>query len=529
MDLIWNEYEVPFGSLLLPTKGISVSDVLSILGDDLSNFLTFLDNHFLVETFLCGYSITLADISLCCALSASTHVVDEVCSSFPHLARWLRTLVSHPSFSPFLPSLPQPQQHAQKEEEEEEEEEKGDVMYVPQTDSSVPPTKFSPKWNRGRDRVKDVLGLGESWVGRKVLLKGWARTIRQAKKGALLFIELNDGSSPDSLQVVAVRGECEGVEEVEGCGGTGASIQVMGEVVRSQGKGQDIEIFGKKLVVIGAVYAGEEEGTIGNARYPLAKGKHSMEFLRTNAHLRPRSRVYSATVRIRNALAYATHKFYQERGFLYIHTPLLTCSDCEGAGEQFTVTTMLPESGEPGIIPTTQTGEIDYSKDFFGRQTSLTVSGQLNVETHCVALGDCYTFGPTFRAENSHTSRHLAEFWMIEPEIAFATLEDNINLAEDYLKFCVQYALDNHLDDIQYFASIPMGEEGLEDRLRNVLDSEFVRLSYTDAIEILIDHVTRGEVTFDEEVFWGIDMASEHERYLTEIVYKMVRVYLFKF
>lgn len=253
----------------------------------------------------------------------------------------------------------------------------------------------------------------------------------------------------------------------------------------------------------------------------MAKKQHSLEFLREKAHLRIRSKVFSSAMRMRSAMAFATHKFFHDRGFVYTHTPLITASDCEGAGEMFVVTTLLGEHATARDIPVTAKGEIDYSKDFFGRRSCLTVSGQLNVETHACALSDVYTFGPTFRAENSHTSRHLAEFWMIEPEICFADLADDMTLAEDYIKFCAAFALENCADDLQYFEEeYPAGEKGLRARLQNVVAHEFAQITYTEAVALLQRHIAENRVGFERYPNWGDDLGSEHERYITEKVYQ---------
>ena len=301
-----------------------------------------------------------------------------------------------------------------------------------------------PRFNRGRTVIKDVLvGAAGAEVGSTVVVKGWARTVRAANKGALLFVVLNDGSCAGDIQCVVDKG-VEGFDEAQPAksGGTGAAYAVTGVVAASMGKGQALEIKATKVELVGAVFAGEDSGadgkpSVGGYSYPLSKKGHSFEYMREKAHLRPRTKAYACTQRLRNAMAFATHTFFHDRGFQYVHTPLITASDCEGAGEMFHVTTLLPKDPK-GDLPRTKSGEVDYSQDFFGKQAGMTVSGQLNVETHACALSDVYTFGPTFRAENSHTSRHLAEFWMIEPEIAFAGLAEDMDLAEDYLKHCVR-------------------------------------------------------------------------------------------
>lgn len=376
------------------------------------------------------------------------------------------------------------------------------------------------KWDRGRIRVKELLKKGASAIGSEVTLKGWVRTIREAEKGAMLFAELTDGSTVKGIQLVITVATTTGANAVAACGGAGASLSIKGCVVAARGKGQTIEVNVLEASVLGAVYGGEN-GSIGGKNYPLSKKQHTMEFLREKAHLRPRSKVFSAAMRIRHAMAFATHKFFNDRGFVYVHTPLITAADCEGAGEQFVVSTMLGENAKPSDLPVNEKGFIDYNKDFFGRRCCLTVSGQLNVETHACALSDVYTFGPTFRAENSHTSRHLAEFWMIEPEICFADLADDVALAEDYVKFCANYAIQHCSDDLHYFEhDLPNGEKGLKNRLLNVINSDFVQITYTEAVDLLQKHLKEKKVKFKVYPRWGDDLGSEHERYLTEKVFQ---------
>ena len=281
---------------------------------------------------------------------------------------------------------------------------------------------------------------------------------------------------------------------------TGACIAVKGDLVESMGKGQSVEIQAKEIEVY---------GTADVETYPLQKKGHSMEFLREIAHLRPRTNTFGCVLRIRHAMAFAIHKYFNDRGFCYLHTPLITASDCEGAGAMFQVTTM-----DLNNIPKTETGEVDFSNDFFGRQTALTVSGQLEGELGAMALGQIYTFGPTFRAENSNTPRHLAEFWMVEPEMAFFEIEDNMDLAEDFIKYCVKYALDNCMDDLKFLND--MFDKELISRLESVISTEFVRLSYTEGVDILLKS---GE-KFEFPVSWGVDLQSEHERYLVEKHFK---------
>ena len=332
--------------------------------------------------------------------------------------------------------------------------------------------------------------------GVEVLAKGWVRTKRGNKNVA--FIALNDGSTVNNIQVVcdAALFPEEQLKNIT----TGACIAVKGDLVESMGKGQSVEIQAKEIEVY---------GTADVETYPLQKKGHSMEFLREIAHLRPRTNTFGCVLRIRHAMAFAIHKYFNDRGFCYLHTPLITASDCEGAGAMFQVTTM-----DLNNIPKTETGEVDFSNDFFGRQTALTVSGQLEGELGAMALGSIYTFGPTFRAENSNTPRHLAEFWMVEPEMAFFEIEDNMDLAEDFIKYCVKYALDNCMDDLKFLND--MFDKELISRLESVISTEFVRLSYTDGIDILLKS---GE-KFEFPVAWGVDLQSEHERYLVEKHFK---------
>ena len=344
-----------------------------------------------------------------------------------------------------------------------------------------------------RTKVKDLL---KTEPGKEVLAKGWVRTKRGNKN--ISFIALNDGSTIYNIQIVvdlASFGE-DLMKKIT----TGACIAVYGDLVESQGSGQAVEIQARKI----DLYGEADPNT-----YPLQKKGHSLEFLRSIAHLRPRTNTFGAVLRIRHAMAFAIHQYFNSKGFVYLHTPLITASDCEGAGEMFQVTTL--DLGNP---PRKEDGSIDYSQDFFGKQTSLTVSGQLEGELGAMALGEIYTFGPTFRAENSNTPRHLAEFWMIEPEMAFYEIEDNMELAEDFIKSLVCYALENCMDDLKFLND--MFDNELISRLESVVKTEFVRLTYTEGIKIL---EASGE-KFEFPVSWGVDLQSEHERYLVEKHFK---------
>ncbi|MFC5271117.1 asparagine--tRNA ligase [Adhaeribacter terreus] len=343
-----------------------------------------------------------------------------------------------------------------------------------------------------RTNVKKLLSATDL-VGQEVLVKGWVRTKRGNK--FVSFIAVNDGSTINNIQVVADAEKFpeESLKEVT----TGACVAVTGKLVESQGKGQTVEIQASNVEVL---------GTADVETYPLQKKGHSLEFLREIAHLRPRTNTFGAVLRMRHAMTFAVHKFFNDRGFFNVHTPIITGSDAEGAGQMFRVTTL-----DPINPPKTETGEVDYSQDFFGKNTNLTVSGQLEGEVAAMALGQIYTFGPTFRAENSNTSRHLAEFWMIEPEVAFNELEDNMDLAEDFLQYLVSYALENCKDDLQFLND--MYDNELLNRLNFVVNNKFERVTYTDAVEILKN---AKKAKFEYPVEWGTDLQSEHERYLVE-------------
>ena len=345
-------------------------------------------------------------------------------------------------------------------------------------------------------RLKDIIKTPEVvGIGNPVDVKGWVRSRRG--NNFVQFIALNDGSIVTNLQVVADTAKFD--EELFKQITTGSCIHVTGKLVESQGKGQNVEVQAETIEVY---------GTADPVLYPLQKKGHSMEFMREIAHLRLRTNYFGCVLRLRHAMAFAIHKFFNDRGFFYLHTPLITASDAEGAGEMFNVTTF-----DLNNIPRTEDGQIDYKQDFFGKHTNLTVSGQLEGELGAMALGNIYTFGPTFRAENSNTPRHLAEFWMIEPEMAFYDIKDNMDLAEDFIKHLVSYALEHCMDDIQFLND--RYDPELVERLRSVIGTEFVRLEYTEGIRILEEAVKNGE-QFEYPVAWGIDLQSEHERYLVE-------------
>lgn len=348
-----------------------------------------------------------------------------------------------------------------------------------------------------RSIIKDVLKTPESvGFGNEICVKGWVRTKRG--NNAVAFIALNDGSIVTNLQVVVDLANFS--EDIMKQITTGSCLCVEGTLVASQGKGQTVEVLAKNIEVY---------GTADPESYPLQKKGHSLEFLREIAHLRPRTNFFGCVLRLRHAMSFAIHQYFNNKGFFYFHTPLITSSDAEGAGAMFNVTTF-----DLNNVPKTPENKADYSQDFFGKATHLTVSGQLEGELGAMALGGIYTFGPTFRAENSNTPRHLAEFWMIEPEVAFNDLEDNMNLAEDFIKYLVKYALDNNMDDIQFLND--MFDKELIERLNFVVQNDFVRLDYTDAIDILL----KSGKKFEYKVEWGVDLQSEHERYLVENHFK---------
>ena len=348
-----------------------------------------------------------------------------------------------------------------------------------------------------RTRIIDALKL--ETFGADIFVKGWVRTRRDSKQVA--FIALNDGSTINNIQVVADFEKID--EETLKVVTTGACLYVTGTLVQSQGKGQLVEIQAEKI----GVYGVADPNT-----YPLQKKGHSMEFLREIAHLRPRTNTFGAVFRIRHHMAIAIHQFFHERGFFYFHSPIITASDCEGAGQMFQVTTLNLSN-----LKKNEQGAILYDDDFFGKQASLTVSGQLEGELAAMGLGAIYTFGPTFRAENSNTPRHIAEFWMIEPEMAFYEIKENMDLAEDFIKYCVQWALDNCRDDVQFLNN--MFDKELISRLEGVLKNPFKRLTYTEGVAILEEAIAKGH-SFEFPVYWGVDLASEHERYLVETHFK---------
>jgi len=434
------------------------------------------------------------------------------------------------------------------------------------------PTQIHPYSSACGNRmdIKTVKRVGVSLIGTSVTVAGWVKTGRFQENNTVVFVELNDGSTPGNFQVLITKD----VHDIKKCQPTGTCIVVTGEIKAHPKQEGVVEMLATAVDFVGPCDA---------SVYPLGKGRLSLEHLRGIAHLRARSNIISTVARIRSALAFATHRFFNENGFLYVHTPIVTASDCEGAGEMFQVTTLLgqvdpakaagPErvaaqakleelnatvakveqniedlksgndkkakkkkekeletaknalvevrkAASAGDVPRNPDGTVDYTQDFFGKASYMTVSGQLNVETYAVGLSSVYTFGPTFRAEDSHTSRHLAEFWMIEPEIAFADIWDDMRCAEDYVRFCCQYLMDNCREDMEWLASRPGGDADCIKRVENVIETPFQRLSYTDAIALLQKAVAEGHVFEDMDITWGIDMGSEHERYICEQVFK---------
>ena len=343
--------------------------------------------------------------------------------------------------------------------------------------------------------IREIFRNKDKFADKEVTIGGWVRSNRNSKNFG--FIVVNDGTFFEPIQIVYGNG-LDNYDEV-GKINVGAAIIVRGTLVLTPDAKQPFEIQAAEVTVEGA----------STPDYPLQKKRHTFEYLRTISHLRPRTNTFEAVFRVRSLCAYAIHKFFQERDFVYVHTPLITGSDCEGAGEMFQVTTL-----DLNNLPMTEDGKVDFSKDFFNKPTNLTVSGQLNGETYAMAFKNIYTFGPTFRAENSNTTRHAAEFWMIEPEIAFADLEDDMMLAESMLKYVINYVLENAPEEMAFFNNFV--DKGLLDRLRNVVENDFARVTYTEAIDILSKHNDK----FDYKVSWGCDLQTEHERYLTEQIYK---------
>lgn len=342
--------------------------------------------------------------------------------------------------------------------------------------------------------IREIFEKKDELINKEIVVQGWIKTSRGSKNFG--FIELNDGTMFNSLQVV-YGSEIDNFSEIDKYP-ISTSLTVKGIIVESPGAKQPIELQAKEIIV----------ECLSNSDYPLQKKRHTMEYLRTIAHLRPRANTFNAVFRVRSLLAYAIHKYFQEKGFVYVNTPIITASDAEGAGEMFRISTL-----DMLNVPLTEDGKVDYSKDFFGKETNLTVSGQLEAEAFALAFKNVYTFGPTFRAENSNTTRHAAEFWMIEPEMAFADLNENMRVSEEMLKFAIKYVMDNAKDELEFFDKFV--DKGLLERLSNVVNSDAAKITYTKAIELLLE----SKEEFKYPVKWGIDLQTEHERYLTEKVF----------
>ncbi len=501
-------FEVPISAIKAASAAGKVDDAMvAALKKDMAYSISVVNCHVSPDSvsYMVGDQVTIADIAIASALREAASVnlwdpsADDEKTVF--IRKWYTSIIDAAFFQSAIAMLSSSTAAPA-----------AATSSAGVTLNGIAPPVQNRLYKRHRIRIKEVL-KDPSLIGQTITIAGWTRTVRKAG-GKLLFLEINDGSCGTSLQCICEATATEGFEDSKKSGGTGSSFQLTGTLVESTADGQDVELKVTQSKLLGAVYGGDPKfETVGGMLYPMSKKGHTLEHMREQAHLRPRAGLHAAAMRVRHAMAYATHRFFHDHGFLYIHTPIITCADCEGAGEQFGVTTLLgTDHTKPGIeLPLHKEeepkeekklskselkrlkkkaakgkqvesikpeevkvpGAVDYSEDFFGRRGNLTVSGQLNVETHACALSDVYTFGPTFRAENSHTSRHLSEFWMIEPEIAFADLEDDINLAEDYLKYCVQYALEMCAEDLEFFENSPYGEVGLRDRLRNVLDNPF--------------------------------------------------------
>jgi len=485
----------------------------------LSHVIEALERQLADRVYVVGHRYTLADISLSCSLHHFSK--QGLIKDLPRATnRWLKTCTMKPAFCEVIGTDVGVTPSALATYSAPSASSKSAGGSGPPCGGPIPGaqaedgliTKYSSCVG-GRTRVKVILGCEDrSLAGKRLTVCGWVRTKREGGKGTLVFLNVNDGSCAGSLQIVCVD-SAPGFERLKAAS-TGASVVCTGEVVISEGKGQALELLVKQQDHNCAVLGGSDPKD-----YPLAKKKHGMEFLRENAHLRPRTGLISCVARVRSALATATHDFFRSRGFLYVHTPLITASDCEGAGELFQVTTLLGESDAlelPKVKGKDGKMKIDYEKDFFHKRAFLTVSGQLSVENYACALSNVYTFGPTFRAEKSHTTRHLSEFWMIEPELCFANLTDNMDCAEDYVKFCLDYVLTHNREDLVFLEGTDESRKGLPDRLEAIKAAPFGRMTYTEVVETLIKESQKAN--FSEAVAWGMDLGSEHERYLVEKV-----------
>lgn len=496
----------------------------------LTTVLQSLDRRLGGTGFLVGDRLTLADVELACTLmpvveqSGGQHT--EV-GSLHQLRRWYASCRQEPAFVEIFGPRDAPVAAAGGAGAATA---AGDDILA-REDAPLSSVECSLEGPRTRlSSLLEAVDQGIHAVGRTVTVAGWARTSRKLAKDTVMFVALTDGSCVDTLQVV-VRQGTDGFDEVFALGTPGSSLRVVGEIIASPAKGQAIELQAACSRVL---------CTADPTTYPIPKPRKSggitLKGLRSIQHLRPRTAVISAVARVRSALAFATHSFFQSRGFHYVHTPLITCSDCEGAGEMFRVSTLMPETGDSAALPLKE-DKVDYSKDFFGRAASLTVSGQLQAESYAASMGDVYTFGPAFRAEDARTNRHLSEFWMIEPELAFADLSTVMDVAEQYVKYCVRHVLERCAHDLAYLDEYEQHEEalrvkkgeqrrfgdglsGLRSRLQEVVEGAFERVTYTEAVELLCTPAVLEAAKFDVVPRWGVDLGSEHERYLTDVVFQ---------
>lgn len=553
IDFSLNELEQGAAVLTFPLLGCRdfnpTPEATAVALRDVLSALATMNEYLLDHTYLVNDLLSVADVACACACVNLFRLVltEKHRSELTNVVRWFYTCVNQPQFRSVVGAVPEA---AVDPAATGAGETKAQAAAVGAPATSRGPASTSPavvnveynttlpgggKWRRKRTRVRELVE-STPVIGSSVTVSGWVKRLQKNMR----FMHINDGSTRHQLQIVLQGEETVGIDELRSCGGTDACVTVEG-VVREGRRAEDaVEVHASRVTVHGR--------NTEASRYPIAKGRQgiNLETLRRSMHLRVRTSIMSSVMRIRNACAYATHRFFQQRGFQYVHTPIITASDCEGAGEMFAVTTLL-EKGSSALTGG-KNGKPKYKKDFFKKPSFLTVSGQLNVETYCCALSDVYTFGPTFRAEDSHTSRHLAEFWMIEPEIAFADLDDDAALAEDYLKYCIQFCLDNCMSDIEFLngkaearaaalaKAVASKDEnkiaslrGLVpqlENLRRVVGGPFARMTYTEAIAMLQEHVAQGKVQFDPEeekkepLEWGLDLRSEHERYLSEQVFQ---------
>jgi len=492
-------------------------------GAALDSILSLLESKLVTQTFLVGERLSLADVVLVTTLQPLFEKAIDASSrsQIPHTLRWFLTCANQASFKAILGPVALRGDAAPaggaggpaggaggggaKEQAYEA------AQLVPAVVGSGAASFSAPAglFRRHRVRVKELLTGGSAAIGTKVTVSGWVRTLRA--QASFSFLSVNDGSCLAELQLLLSKGGdfvTEGYDEAIKTT-TGCSVSATGLIVASPKPNQPVEMQVHEIKVIGWC-----DATV----YPMSKKKHTLEHLRLHQHLRMRTNLIGAATRVRDACAFAAHKFFNERGFLYIHTPLITASDCEGAGEMFQVTTLIPDDVKADL-PRTKDGSIDYDQDFFKSKANLTVSGQLQVECFSVSMCDVYTFGPTFRAEKSDTYRHLAEFWMIEPEICFADVFDDMNLAEDFIRYVVSHVLATNAEDIAFFNDFVDPEKKLLERLNALVTSPFERITYTEAVELLLKPENLKKGKFKEKPYWGIDLASEHERFITESIF----------